>query len=422
MIVTKEEAKKAVRDGKAIIKEIKESDNMTESDKKDKMGRVDQFFNEYDEYKSLQKAETCLQEAGKFLEQQEAVVRLHNYDTKGAANPNIERGSFIDKFDAFQSTEYKSALRNLIMGSLRKDDLTETKKTLGKMEYKALSSVVDPDGGYVVDEEMSQELIKKLDDPVTLLGRVRKINTNASSFIMPTFDYTPTVGAVSEAATIPTEDITDAFGKAVFSPVKFAKMFLIPSELRDDAFLDVQKLFIDQFSRIFGEQWESFIINGNGANQPLGLVSPGGTGIGSTSMAGTTPTVAELIDFRYAIKESYGRNGTFVTHRTQLAAIRKLETTAGQHLWEPVFQAGQPDRILGQPIIGSEFFPVTTTSGDPLLLFGDLSFYTWVQRSAFTVDVSDHHKFDTDQIAIRLKQRIDGSPVIAEAFHYLKAV
>lgn len=56
---------------------------------------------------------------------------------------------------------------------------------------------------------------------------------------------------------------------------------------------------------------------------------------------------------------------------TTLAAIRSLKDGNGKYLWQPSYQAGQPETILGRPVVEAVDMPNVASGAFPII-FGDL--------------------------------------------------
>jgi HK97 family phage major capsid protein len=60
----------------------------------------------------------------------------------------------------------------------------------------------------------------------------------------------------------------------------------------------------------------------------------------------------------------------FVMNSATASAIRKFKTSTGGFLWQPSLVAGQPDTLLGYPVVEAEDMP--DVSGDSLsIAFGN---------------------------------------------------
>ena len=72
-------------------------------------------------------------------------------------------------------------------------------------------------------------------------------------------------------------------------------------------------------------------------------------------------------------KNQYLNNGRWLTRREVIAKVRKLkEATSDQYLWQPGLQMGQPDRLLGYPIVIDQDVP-TLANGSLSMAFGDFA-------------------------------------------------
>jgi len=92
-----------------------------------------------------------------------------------------------------------------------------------------------------------------------------------------------------------------------------------------------------------------------------------------------------LIGLVYDIAAQYRQNARFVAARATYKAIRKLKTGDGEYLWERNYQAGQPERLLGYPILEQEGMPAVTATYYPVL-FGDFRGYYIVDRVGMSVE------------------------------------
>lgn len=291
----------------------------------------------------------------------------------------------------------------------KKDDLTPEEK-------KALSSLRDPDGGYIAPEEMRNQLITKLRDAVGIRQRATIITTSAQSVGFPTFDYDGNADWTEQSGQIGEENITNLFGKRSFTPHKLARIFRVPAELAEDAQFDIGNFLTNHFATRFGEIEENAFLNGDGVNKPLGILQV--KGITEVKSGGTTVASIDgddLIDVIYSIKAQYRRNGAWMMHRDVVKAIRKLKDSNGQYLWQPGLQPGQPATILSYPLMESECFP-TPASSQPAALFGDWKYYWIVDRIDFSVQVLTEKYADYDQVGYKMRKRTDAAPVLTEPF------
>ena len=71
--------------------------------------------------------------------------------------------------------------------------------------------------------------------------------------------------------------------------------------------------------------------------------------MGKTTAAADAITSDEIIDLYHALGYLYRQNAVWFMNDATAAYIRKLIDGAGNYIWQPGIQAGQPDRLLGRP-------------------------------------------------------------------------
>lgn len=87
-------------------------------------------------------------------------------------------------------------------------------------------------------------------------------------------------------------------------------------------------------------------------------------------MAGTLTAALkadDLFDLVYALKRPYRKNAAFIMNDRTIALVRKFKDSNGAYIWQPSYQAGEPDKILGYNVYTSEYAP------EDAIAFGDYS-------------------------------------------------
>ncbi|MGA9722723.1 MAG: phage major capsid protein [Candidatus Binatus sp.] len=302
-------------------------------------------------------------------------------------------------------------------------------KGIIEAEFKDLTTLTDPEGGAIVDQDFRAQLIIKLRNQVMIRQYATVIATQAGQIGFPVFDPSDSdtdipTSQPNAAATISSP--TNLFGKTAFTPHKRIRIFKVPSELLEDAILDVTSLLTNFFAMRFGEIDENDFLNGNGTGKPLGILAA--TGLPTAGIKGSTTAMIpeDLINTVYSMRAVYRKNARWMLHRKVLSAIRQFRTAVGgagtgQFLFQPALVAGQPDMLLGYPILESEFMPSpydapNNVAGTPLALFGDFSWYWIIDRTDLMVLRLNELYAGNDQIGVLLRRRTDGAPVLAEPF------
>jgi len=81
-----------------------------------------------------------------------------------------------------------------------------------------------------------------------------------------------------------------------------------------------------------------------------------------------------------AFRPPYLNNARWCTRRAVIAKIRKMKATTGNYLWQPGIQAGQPDTLIGFPILMSEDMPALAASSLSMCLADFKQTYQIVDR------------------------------------------
>ena len=262
---------------------------------------------------------------------------------------------------------------------------------LDELQVKAMSIGSDPDGGYAVPEEMSTEIYKFLEaeSPMRQICNVRTVGTEDIKQLVDIGGVTS--GWVAETAQRPETNspqitqVTPTFGEIYAMPSATQKAI-------DDVFFDVEAWLSESIAREFSKAENLAFTTGNGTNKPKGLLAATmATTADDTRAFGTfqyikTGVAADfpatnpqdiLIDLIMALKTRYLPNSRFMFNRSTLATIRKFKDGDNQYLWQPGYQSGEPNSILGYPYITNDDMPAVGANA-LCVAFGDF-------REAYTI-------------------------------------
>jgi HK97 family phage major capsid protein len=195
---------------------------------------------------------------------------------------------------------------------------------------------------------------------------------------------------------------------------KYASTFQVSREMVEDAGLGVRFLdFVARQAAVgMGTAVNAGLTVGTGTVQPNGIVNGAGTGVtGGTGVAGV-PTYENLVDLVYSVNSAYRRRGaSFQMAASTVAAVRKIKDSNGSYIWQPSFQAGQPDTLLGYVVNENPDVVATGTSAKSVI-FGDMASAYYV-RQVRGIDFArdDSVGFVNDLITFRVTWRGDGAVV-----------
>jgi HK97 family phage major capsid protein len=239
------------------------------------------------------------------------------------------------------------------------------------VELKALSGTSDTAGGYAVPEEIDAAIDRTLSSisPIRAIANVVKVGSAGYRKLVTT-GGTPS-GWVAETAeraetNTPTfAEIAPPFGELYANPAASQAML-------DDAAFDVEAWLAQEIASEFARAEGAAFVNGSGVNRPKGFlqapnlpqadgVRPFGTlqylTAGAAGGFSASNPQDKLIDLVQALRPPYRQGAVFVMNSATAARIRKFKTSDGAFLWQPGLVAGQPDTLLGYPVVEAEDMP-----------------------------------------------------------------
>lgn len=165
------------------------------------------------------------------------------------------------------------------------------------------------------------------------------------------------------------------------------------------------------------------LATGTGTVQPWGIVARagnGGTASGTTSNTSldTFFGPADLIDLKFSLAAGYRARGAFMASSGAFKKLRKFRDSNKQFLFNPSLQAGMPDTFDGDPVYENPSM-AAVASISKSVVYGDLSRYFIKRVNPVRVQLSDDYKFNTDQRAIKVVERVDGDLIDTAAVNYL---
>lgn len=236
------------------------------------------------------------------------------------------------------------------------------------LTLKVLTAANDQQAGYLAPAEVSSEFIRNLTEisPIRQYASVR--STSAPSVKYP--KRTGITNAKWEGEIEEAEESTVTFGqteivaKRLTTYVDVSNSLLMGSE--GAAETEVRLAFAEDFALKEGRAF----VAGDGFKEPEGILTS--SAVQSVLNGHATNLSADaLISLMYALPAVYRNRGTWVLNGSSLAAIRKMKDGQGNFLWQPSFQAGQPETILGRPVAEALDMPDVAANAFPIA-FGDL--------------------------------------------------
>lgn len=288
----------------------------------------------------------------------------------------------------YEHSEHKSAFDAYI----RRGDET----ILRQVEAKSMSVSSDPDGGYLVPDELDHEIGRRLSDlsPIRAISSVRQVS--GSVLKKPFAQNGMAVGWVGETDARP-ETSSAQLAELQFPTMELYAMPAATSSLLEDSAIDIDTWILSEIEAAFAEQEGAAFVNGDGVNKPSGFLSAptvadeswswGNLGYLATGTAGgfgIDPS-DRLIDVIYSLKSGYRQNATFVMNRKTQSTIRQFKDGDGNYMWQPPAAPGQQAMLMGFPVVEAEDMPDIGTD-TMSIAFGDFERgYLVVDRQGVSV-------------------------------------
>jgi len=290
------------------------------------------------------------------------VVDLDAKALAWARNNMRRRGTDVHDFGNAQLDAYKSAFQTY----MRKGD-----QALSSDEIKALSVGTDPDGGYVVNPDLSGRIVMKVFEtsPMRAYASVQVISTDALEGL---FDLNEASSGWVGETDSRTETNTPQLGKWRIPTHELYAKPTATQKLLDDAEINMEAWLAGKVAEKFARDEATAFVTGSGIGRPRGFLTyasgttlPGtierfDTGVNGAFAA--APNGGDvLINALYGLKAQYRANATWFMNRATTTLTRKVKDTDGAYVWSPGIAAGQPATLLGYPVASFEDMPDPAT-------------------------------------------------------------
>ena len=249
------------------------------------------------------------------------------------------------------SDEYRRAMLNALRSNFRQVSNT-------------LQEGVDADGGYLVPEEYDRRLVDVLNEENIMRRLATRIVTSGEHKINIAATK-PAASWIEEGGALTFGDAT--FDQKILDAHKLHVAIKVTEELLYDNAFNLENYIIVQFGKALANAEEDAFLNGNGTGKPTGIFDGTGGGHLLNTLAAALKS-DDMLDLVYGLKRPYRKNASFIMNDATLHSLRKLKDNNGAYIWQPAYQAGEPDRILGYKVETSAYAPKDG------IAFGDYSF------------------------------------------------
>lgn len=292
--------------------------------------------------------------------------------------------------------------------AMHKDAMLKALRSNFRQVDNVLQEKVDADGGYLVPEEYDSRLIQSLEGENIMRQLGHTLTTSG--------DHKINIAATTPAAAWIDEGGQLTFGEATFKQAlldahKLHVAIKVTEELLYDSAFNLENYILEQFGKALANAEEDAFLNGDGTGKPTGVFHQTNGGTYLTEVA--TLKADDIINLIHALKRPYRKGAVFILNDKTIAAIRKLKDNNGAYMWQPSYQVGEPDRLLGYPVYTSQFAP------ENKIAFGDFSYYNIGDRGTRSFKQLTELFAGNGMIGFVAKERVDGKLILKEAVQIL---
>lgn len=268
-------------------------------------------------------------------------------------------------------------------------------------------------GGFLVPQLFSDRLEIALKFFGGMLTESEIVETgDGADMPWPTVNDTTQTGALlAENATIGAQDVT--VGSVTLKAYMYtSKLIAVSYQLMQDSFTNVDNLVADLAGQRLGRILNQHFTTGTGSAQPTGVVTA--STVGKTGTTGQTASVIydDLVDLIYSVDKAYRAGSKFMASDAAIKVVMKLKDSQNRPLWQPSVQAGQPDVLMGYPVVVNNDVAVMAANAKSIL-FGDFKRYKIRRAKGISLVRLNERYADNLQVGFFAFMRADGNLIDA---------
>ena len=216
---------------------------------------------------------------------------------------------------------------------------------------------------------------------------------------------------VPEGAAIPGFDAQNDFTRFPVATHKIDGLVKLSTEFALDADFDLRKYIFERMGKSFARAEDRAFINGNGTDEPFGLLHE--TEGAETGVSTNAVTYDDCIDLFFSVKPEYRSHAVWLMNDRTALALHKLKDDAGNYLWN-----GNSDTILGKSVHTCNDMPDIAAGAKPVL-FGDFRYFWIIDRSPISMRAFKERFAMTDQVGYVGFELLDSRLVRKDAIKVL---
>ena len=292
---------------------------------------------------------------------------------------------------------------------------------------RAQSGIFGSDGGFAIPEPLAAQIFDTSLESEIVRPRAKVFTLVSESLKVPSWDGADhssdsLYGGIDADWKGQTAELAVKTAKLRTTKLTAKKMALlgrVSTELAEDSPIFAQQ-FREALTTAAGWHLDNAFLNGDGVTEPEGILNSPALVTQDKEVGQTANTIAwENIIKMWSRMWPRGQNqSVWIANNDvvpQLYVMSQAIGTSGVPVYMPANAgAGAPfQTLMGRPILFSEKVPTLGTVGDIGLY--DLTQYAIGMRAQVSLMISPHVYFTTDELAFRLRVRVDGKSLWEDA-------
>lgn len=341
------------------------------------------------------------------------------YDLPDGKGGMIKKGEVLPPFSSLAQMLYSVYKLSQSKGMVVPDPRLVPYE--GDGEKKDLTDASGASGGFLIPVEYRNTLMSVAAERSIVRPRATVIRMTRRQLPIPVLNQTEAPPSGSSAffggivtrwleADAPKQETQPTFRQVQLVAKELSAYTEVSNTLMDDAAVPLEDFLRSNlgFAGAMAHAEDTAFINGDGNGRPIGYLKSNAC----ISVTRDTASQVNYIDIVTMMSRALmGGNYVWAAHQTLIPQIFTLTDAAGNNIWLPHVAGvkGQaPGTLMGYPILFTEKVPALGSAGDFSL--ADFSYYLIGDRQQVTIDTSEHYLFQTNQMAWRVIERVDGKP------------
>lgn len=265
----------------------------------------------------------------------------------------------------------------------------------GRISEETRAALTTDNAAVMIPKEISQQIILGLQGAYELMNKVKLfITPHAKTYIEPILSGDMTLKRITVGA-------ANEEGKPSLDGVEIKaydyRLPVIPISLTllDGSDADIQGAIVALLTEHIARGLTNLALTGGTASDGVSALVP--KVVTTTAASATAVTYNDLIDLLAKVKAPHNAQGvaSWVMNSATRAALMKVLDQNGRPIFVESAREGEPDRILGRPVVIDDNMPDIGAGKTPIL-FGDLRKYVLRIVQGVKVRVYQEEKFYKD--------------------------